>query len=203
MVFIFLDCKKNENNGLTGSISSIKGKFENWKFGSDMTIKFVGAKLFNSPEITYGFSIIDNSGDFNISSLLNVEDKYLSPLDSAFPKGVIISNHSAKTLIGYIAFQIYSPQSEIPKYLALEKNKVDSNLEIKPGDFGIQRIYVNKDVSITGNATDQNFSKSKMSFDLHLKSGWNEFMVKYPTLGQEDVTTNLGSVNAKWFYQPL
>jgi hypothetical protein len=194
-------CKKENSPPVSGYITSISGKFENWNSGSDKNIKFdvypVGGYF------SFGSSPIDSIGRFNIATLSAPSADLLKPIDQMLGSSTLASDHSAN-IFSVSELLIYSGTDSTPWGYTSYLNNSSYNLDTVGAVFGWY-MYTDKDVSVSGviaNTDTYNYTLTH-EYSFILKVGWNKIFSKLTlsnTNAQTYKITNIEPSNIKWYY---
>jgi hypothetical protein len=218
---------------LTGSasVSEITGRLNNWNHGSNKTTVLIGTEvLWNSDKI-YSSSSIDSLGNFSLknldapSSIMFIATVYPKFAEATVFKENTLrcSDSSAIQVKGHLVI----PDDSLFSTLGFLFNKnfeysFHSNRDsVKAGDYFVEYIYVNKDVSLNGvvdyelaadpPAVPRIKSFYKINYDLSFQKGWNKKVTfvksqiiseinNAPVLNAEYNISNYEPSQSNWYY---
>jgi hypothetical protein len=161
----FTGCDKDDDDGGTAVIS-----------GNKITVTIDGAgnrvdmvKLYADGRKSSGTiaeaEVKDNRFTMELPETL--PSQYLEPLKDEMPDGITLSDASAK---GCFSLEFYAyKNNDFVGYLSYV-NFSGKEEDYKSGSAFVDLVYVDKDLSITGSYTDEDY---KETYNCHLKKGWN------------------------------
>ena len=174
---VFTGCKKDSIE--TSSVSSIVAK------NVDKKVDLDKVKVVIDYDAVVAEGNFKNNG-FTINLPENVSNNYLEDISYEMPKGIKVSDASAK--IGFIEIEGYKSDEYVDDF-AYGKIMLDGKkFSIVVGLY----VYVDKNVKITGSYTEEDGVTLNTTFSVSLKKGWNNMFVTFS--GQEGSNT----MTAKW-----
>jgi hypothetical protein len=187
LLFVFVVFFSGCDNKLTnptppsqeqGTLTSLKGKISNWKYGSGCTVSLVVGRndfLVAEAPIT--------DGSFSLE-LQNVPSSDLAPVREDLPRTVTCSNDKAK-IVGEDDLTVRDEKG----------NHVGSVIFQPVNSEGSIFVYVDTDVTLTG--TD---SSEGLVFDAALKKGWNIAVAKRIDSTYVKITVD-NSLEGTWHFE--
>jgi hypothetical protein len=169
----------DDEGGATGAITELTIDVENAGDIDADTVK-VGVDGGVVASVPYP------KGKFTLKLPATVDEKYLYLLVWDLSDEVTVSNRSVKIREAHVS------ASKLGKHVGYFHYRTG----MQEGDWRCSLTYVNGDVTVTG--TKDTKKGSVVSYNLHLKKGWNMEYVK--DMGESVEITTTAPSGLKWYY---
>lgn len=172
----------NDDFDDNGVVKSIHGTILNWSLGDGYIVKLV-VDTEAKDIFVAGTSSIDTLGKFNIQSLKDVPDNFLSELFHEYPDSLECDNPNAKFSINASFLYVYDKAGT--KIGKLSYSGFDL-LNLISGII----VYSSEGTKITGSITDED---KQIKVNLRFEKGWNLYYVVFTENSDSTLVVNFTS----------